>query len=126
MSEEEYEKLMATLERIEKAGTLADIVRTAPDPSWEDTALTMPTIYGEDSFKRIHNRALINIAFALQRLEKEASMIKYFEGYCKNLYENYKLREEEIKHPDILKFIKDYESHYKKKEEELAKEGDNK
>lgn len=114
IDKEEYEKLMATLERIEKAGTLADIVRTAPDPSWGDTAtFNMPTIYGEDSFEKIHNRGLLNIAFALQRLEKEASMIKYFEGYCKNLYENYKPREKEIKHPDILKFIKDYENYYK-------------
>lgn len=113
MSEEEYEKLMATLERIEKAGTLADIVRTAPDPSWDDTALTMPTIYGENSFERIHNRGLINIAFALQRLEKEAGMVKYFDHYCRDLYESYKAREKEIKHPDILKFIKDYENYYK-------------
>lgn len=117
IDKEEYEKLMATLERIEKAGTLADIVKNAPDPSWEDASLTMPTIYGEDSFERIHNRGLTNIAFALQRLEKEAGMIKYFEGYCKNLYENYKLREKEIKHPDILKFIKDYENYYKGGEE---------
>lgn len=79
LTEEEYEKLMATLERIEKAGTLADIVRTAPDPSWEDTALTMPTIYGEDSFERIHRRGLTNMAFALQRLEKEAGMVKYLD-----------------------------------------------
>lgn len=117
ISEEEYEKLMATLERIEKAGTLADIVKNAPDSSWEDTSLTMPTIYGEDSFERIHNRGLTNIAFALQRLEKEAGMIKYFGEYCKNLYENYKSREKEIKHPDILKFIKDYENYYKGSEE---------
>ena len=117
MSEEEYKKLMATLERIEKAGTLADIVKNAPDPSWEDTALTMPTIFGEDSFERIHRRGLTNVAFALQRLEKEAGMIKYFEGQCKNLYENYKSREKEIKHPDILKFIKDYENYYKGGEE---------
>lgn len=113
IDEEEFEKLMATLERIEKASTLADIVRTAPDPSWDDTALTMPTIYGEDSFERIHKRGLTNMAFALQRLEKESGMVKYFEGYCKNLYESYKPREKEIKHPDILKFIKDYEDYYR-------------
>lgn len=117
ISEEEYEKLMATLERIEKAGTLADIVRTAPDPSWEDTALTMPIIYGEDSFERIHKRGLINMAFALQRLEEEASTVKYFDSYCKNLYKDYKPREKEIKHPGILKFIKDYENYYKGGEE---------
>ena len=112
IDKEEYEKLMATLERIEKAGTLAEIVKNAPDPSWEDTALTMPIIYGEDSFERIHKRGLTNMAFALQRLEKEAEMVKYFESYCRNLYESYKLREKEIKHPDIVKFIKDYEKHY--------------
>lgn len=113
ISEEEYEELMATLERIEKAGTLADIVSKAPDPSWEDTALVMPMIYGKDSFERIHRRGLINMAFALQRLEKEAGMIKYFEGYCRNLYEGCKQEEGEIKHPDILQFIKDYENYYK-------------
>lgn len=113
ISEEEYERLMATLERIEKAGTLTDIVRTAPDPSWEDTANAMPTIDGEDSFERIHRRGLIGMAFALQRLEKEAGMVKYFDRYCRDLYENYKPREKEIKHPDILKFIKDYENYYK-------------
>lgn len=112
IEKEDFERLMATLERIEKAGTLADIVKTAPDPAWEDTALTMPTVYGPDSFDRIYERGLLNIGFALQRLEKEAGMIKYFEGYCKNLYQNYKSREKEIKHPDILKFIKDYEKFY--------------
>lgn len=117
INEEEYKKLMATLERIEKAGTLADIVRTAPDPSWEDTAFTMPTIYGKDSFKRIHDQGLISMARALQGLEKEASMVKYFDRYCRNLYEDYKLREKEIKQPDILKFIKDYENYYKGGEE---------
>lgn len=113
IGEDEFEKLMAMLERIEKAGTLADIVKTAPDPSWEDTALTMPIIHGEDSFERIHRHGLTNMALALQRLEKEAGMVKYFEGYCRDLYESYKLSEKEIKHPDILKFIKDYENYYK-------------
>lgn len=114
MDKEDFEKLMATLERIEKAGTLAAIVRTAPDPSWDDAALTqMPAINGEDSFARIHRSGLVNMAFALQRLEKEAGMVKYFDGYCRNLYEGYKPREKEIKHPDILKFIKDYENYYK-------------
>ena len=117
MSDEEYEKLMATLERIEKAGTLADIVRTAPDPSWEDMANTMPTIDGEDSFERIHRCGLIGMAFALQRLEKEAGMVKYFDSYCRDLYNGYKPREKDINHPDILKFIKDYESYYKVSEE---------
>lgn len=113
IDKDDFEKLMATLERIEKAGTLADIVRTAPDPSWEDTAHTMPTIYGEDSFERIHKSSLISMAFALERLEKEAGMVKYFDRYCRNLYNSYKPREKEIKHPDILKFIKDYENYYK-------------
>lgn len=117
IDEEEFERLMATLERIEKAGTLADIVRTAPDPSWEDTALMMPIVSGEDSFERIHRRSLSNMAFAIQRLEKEAGMVKYFDGYCRNLYKDYKSGEKEIKHPDILKFIKDYENYYKGGEE---------
>ena len=117
IDKEEYEKLMATLERIEKARTLADIVRTAPDPSWEDTAFTMPIVSGEDSFERIHKRALINMALAVQGLEKEAGMVKYFDRYCRNLYKDYKSKEKKIKHPDILKFIKDYENYYKGGEE---------
>lgn len=76
-------------------------------------AHTMPIVYGEDSFERIHNRGLFNMALALQRLEKEAGMVKYFDSYCRNLYKDYKSREKEIKHPDILKFIKDYEDYYK-------------
>lgn len=114
INKEEYEKLMATLERIEKAGTLADIVKTAPDPEWDDTAsANIPFVNGQDAFERIHKRCLTSLAFAIQRMEKEASMVKYFDNYCKNLYESYKPREEEIKHPDILKFIKDYEAYYK-------------
>ncbi len=113
MTEEEYKKLMATLERIEKAGTLADIVSNAPDPSWDDTSSIPPMVSGENSFERIHKSCLTSMAFALQRLEKEAGRVKYFESYCWNLYKNYKTREKEIKHPDILKFIKDYEAYYK-------------
>ena len=79
--------------------------------------MAMPIVYGEDSFERIHNCGLINLASALQGLEKEAGIAKYFERYCRNLYENYKSREKEIKHPDILKFIKDYENYYKGGEE---------
>ena len=41
-----------------------------------------------------------------------------FGRYCKDLYKNYKTREKEIKHPDILKFIKDYEDYYKRGEDE--------
>lgn len=117
INKEDFERLMATLERIEKAGTLADIVKNAPDPRWEDTALNMPIVCGEDSFERIHNCGLINMASALQRLEKEAGMVKYFDRYCRDLYKDYKTREKEIKHPDILKFIKDYEDYYKGGEE---------
>lgn len=113
ISKEEYEQLMATLKRIEKAGTLKDIVNTAPDPSWEDTALIVPAIHGKDSFERMHDCCLLFMGRAALRLEKEAGLIKYFENYCKDLYENYKSREKEIKHPDILKFIKDYENYYK-------------
>lgn len=114
IDKEEYEKLMATLERIEKAGTLSEMVRLAPDPEWEDTAsANIPFIDGQDAFERIHKRCLTSLAFALQRLEKEAGMVKYFDRYCKDLYENYKSREKKIKHPDILKFIKDYEAYYK-------------
>lgn len=113
IDDKEYKELLAMLKRIEKAGTIEDIAKNAPEPEWDVTTSMMPSIYGENSFEKIHDEVLFKIAFILKNIEKECGKLRYFNEYCKNLYEGYKPREKEIKHPDILKFIKDYENYYK-------------
>lgn len=112
ISKEEYEKLIAMLERIEKAGTLAEFAKMASVHSYDDVAMWMPSVSSEDNFEKIHNEALLNCVACLEEIEKASGMVKYYTNYCRNLYESYKPDEKEIKYPAILKFIKDYEAYY--------------
>lgn len=51
-------------------------------------------------------------------MEKEMAWANYYANYCKNIYDGYAVNKENIKNPEILSFMKDYEEYYMIKEVE--------
>lgn len=102
------EKLIATMERLEKAGTLAKFFENTKEKNIlysED----LPFISEDSGYKEIRDNMYLRIAMCVQRAEEEMGKAKFYMNRTKSLYETYKPNEKNITHPDILKFIKDYE-----------------
>lgn len=118
MSEEKVEQLIAILERLEKAGTLHEFLKEAPevpiDELWKSTVV--PEV--SEGFKKMHDTCMIAISLHLSEMEREMAWANYYAEYCKNIYDSYAANRENIKNPEILSFMKDYEEYYMIKEEE--------
>lgn len=122
MSEEKAEQLLSTLKRLEKAGTLQEFLKEAPEvPRGELWKSTMFPLVSE-GFKKMHDFCMVELSLHLSEMEKEMSWVNYYANYCKNIYDGYAANRENIKNPDILNFMKDYEEYYIAKEEEKEKE----
>ena len=118
MSEEKVEQLLATLERLEKAGTLQKFLKGASEvPKDELWKSTMFPIVSE-GFKKMHGFCMVAMSIHLSEMEKEMAWVNYYAEYCKNIYDGYLSNRENIKNPDILNFMKDYEEYYITKEKE--------
>lgn len=122
MSEDKVEQLLATLERLEKAGTLQEFLKEAPelrrDELWKSTML--PTVL--EGFKKMHDFCMVELSLHLSEMEKEMSWVNYYAEYCKNIYDGYAVNKKNIKNPEILNFMKDYEEYYIIKKEEKEEE----
>lgn len=118
MSEEEAKQLLATLERLEKAGTLQRFLKGVPEIPKEE--LWKSTVVPEVSkgFKKMHDTCMMAISLHLSEMEREMALANYYANYCKNIYDGYAADRENIKNPEILEFMKDYEEYYMLKEEE--------
>lgn len=118
MSEEKVEQLLATLERLEKAGTLQEFLKGASevprDELWKSTVIP-PVSQG---FKKMHNTCMVALSLHLSEMENEMAWANYYAEYCKNIYDGYAANRENIKNPEILNFMKDYEEYYMIKEKE--------
>lgn len=118
MSEEKVEQLLAMLERLEKAGTLNEFLKEAPElpreELWKSTMIP-PVSKG---FKKMHDYCMVALSLRLSEMEKEMAWANYYGDYCKNIYDSYAANRDNIKNPEILKFMKDYEEYYMIKEEE--------
>ena len=119
MSEEKIEQLLAMLERLEKAGTLQEFLKEATElPRDELLNSTMiPTV--SDGFKKMHDFCMVGVSLRLSEMEMAMASANYYAEYCKNIYDGYASNRENIKNPEILKFMKNYEEYYmmEKKEE---------
>ena len=119
MSDEKVEQLIATLERLEKAGTLQEFLKSVPElpreELWKSTMFPLVS----DGFKKMHDFCMVELSLHISEMEKEMSWANYYADYCKNIYDGYAANRENIKNPEILKFMKDYEEYYmmEKKEE---------
>ena len=49
-------------------------------------------------------------------MERAMAWANYYAEYCKNIYDGYAANRENIKSPEILEFMKDYEGYYMIKE----------
>lgn len=122
MDEEKVEQLLAMLERLEKAGTLHEFLKEVPEISreelWKSTVI--PTV--SEGFKKMHDTCMVALSLRLSEIEMAMAWANYYANYCKNIYDSYAANRDNIKNPDILNFMKDYEEYYITKEEEKEKE----
>lgn len=114
----EVEQLLSTLERLEKAGILQEFLKEAPEvPRDELLSSTMiPPV--SEGFKKMHDFCMMALSLHLSDMEKAMSWANYYAEYCKNIYDGYAANRENIKNPEILNFMKDYEEYYMIKEKE--------
>lgn len=112
MSEEKVEQLIAILERLEKAGTLKEFLKEAPEAPRDEllNSTMIPTV--SEGFKKMHDFCMVALSLRLSEMEKEMAWLNYYANYCKNIYDGYAADRENIKNPEILGFMKDYEEYY--------------
>lgn len=112
MSERKFERLLATLERLEKAGTFQKFLKRASgvprEESWKSTMFPLVS----EGFKKMHDVCMVATSIHLSEMENEMAWANYYANYCKNIYDGYAANRENIKNPEILEFIKDYEEYY--------------
>ena len=118
MSEEKVEQLLAILKRLEKAGTLQEFLKETPEVPRDEllNSTMIPTV--SEGFKKMHDFCMVELSLHLSEMEKEMAWANYYAEYCKNIYDGYAVNKENIKNPDILNFMKDYEKYYIIKEKE--------
>ena len=110
------------MERLEKAGELQKFLKEAPElPREELLNSTMFPIVSE-GFKKMHDFCMVELSLHISEMEKEMAWANYYAEYCKNIYDSYAANRENIKNPDILNFMKDYEKYYIMKEKEKEEE----
>lgn len=118
MSERKFEQLLATLERLEKAETLQKFLKGASEVPreelWKSTVI--PTV--SEGFKKMHDTCMVALSLHLSEMENEMAWANYYAEYCKGIYDGYAANRENIKNPEILEFMKDYEEYYMIREEE--------
>lgn len=116
MSEEKVEQLLAILERLEKAGTLHDFLKEAPEVPRDEllNSTMIPTV--SEGFKKMHDFCMVSVPILLSEMERTMALANYYANYCKNIYDSYAANRENIKNPEILGFMKDYEEYYMIKE----------
>lgn len=112
MSEEKVEQLLATLERLEKAGTLQKFLKEVPEVPRDGllNSTMIPTV--SEGFKKMHDFCMVALSIHLSEMEREMAWVNYYANYCKNIYDGYAANRENIKNPEILSFMKDYEEYY--------------
>lgn len=109
MSDKELlEKLISTMESIEKAGTFQEFFKNIkPDHRFD--SVSSPAISKEDGYKEIYDSCMYQCALHLNKADEALARAKHYVNYTTNMYLDYRKRRESITNPDILKFIKDYE-----------------
>ena len=110
------EQLLSTLERLERAGTLQKFLKGAPEVPREELwkSTTIPAV--SKGFKEMHDVCMVALSLRLSEMERAMAWANYYAEYCKNIYDGYAANRENIKNPEILEFMKDYEEYYMIKE----------
>lgn len=110
------QKLIDILERIEKAGTLDKLFEGAEEPSFMEKFAWEHSYYDSDDFRETLQDYELRAGRELQEVYEHLRKAKFFHSQPRRRYQDLKSRESEIKNPTLIKFIKDYETYYAKKE----------
>ena len=115
---DKVERLLATLERLERAGTLQEFLFFVPEVPREEllNSTMIPTV--SEGFKKMHDFCMVELSLHISEMERSMAWANYYANYCKNIYDGYAANRQTIKNPEILSFMKDYEEHYMIKENE--------
>lgn len=109
---DEFQKILDTLERIEEAKTLDNLFMNAEEPSFmEATNWSVNLCHGDDFLETFYSYQL-RAGRELQEMYEHLRKVKYFYEWTRKYYQGLKSREDEIKNPVLVKFMKDYEAYY--------------
>lgn len=110
--DKKIQKLIDTLERIEKAGTLDKLFEGAEEPSsMEEFAWGNRYDYSNDFRETLRDYDL-RTGRELQEVYEHLRKAKFYHKQIRERYQDLKSRESTIKNPSLIKFIKDYEAYY--------------
>lgn len=105
-----YKEILETLQRLEKAGTLEKFFANVPDkPLPIHIAGGIPFLGGTHDYKDIHDFTLHQAALYLNEAYKTLVIMRGLLTHTKKLYEGWVTYQKDIKNPDILQFLEDYE-----------------
>ena len=110
--DKKIQKLIDTLERIEKAGTLDKLFEGAEDPSFMERLTWGHSYYDSDDFRETLQDYELRAGRELQEVYEHLRKAKFYHSEARRRYQDLKSRESEIKNPKLIKFIKDYEAYY--------------
>ena len=116
--DKKIQKLIDTLERIEKAGALDKLFEGAEEPSSMERFAWGNRYHDSDDFWETLQDCWLKTGQELQEVYEHLRKAKFFHGQTRERYQDLKSRESEIKNPKLIKFIKDYEAYYAKKEDD--------
>lgn len=110
------QKLIDTLERIEKAGALDKLFEGVEEPDFMERFTWGHGCHDSDDFRETLRDCGLRTGRELQEMYEHLRRAKFFYRQTRERYQDLKSRESEIKNPVLIKFIKDYEAYYGEKE----------
>lgn len=113
--DKKLQKLIDTLERIEKAGTLDNLFKDAEEPSCMERFTWGHSCNDSDDFWETLQDCWLKTGQEFQKMYEHLRKAKFFHQQTRERYKYLKSRESEIKNPSLIKFIKDYEAYYGEK-----------
>ena len=113
--DKKIQKLIDTLDRIEKAGTLDKLFEGVEEPSFIERFAWGHSYYDSDDFRETLQDYELRAGREIQEVYEHLRRAKFFHSQTRERYQDLKARESEIKNPRLIKFIKDYEAYYAKR-----------
>lgn len=115
---EEYielqEKILSTLERLEKSGTLDRFTNNIPEKQLGFEDYMPPTITSDYGYSQLKSSCANLASNLLYEAECKMALAKAYANYPTQLYNSYNNEYRKyIQNPDILKFLQDYEADHK-------------
>lgn len=105
-----YQELLETIKLLKQTGTLDKFFENISDMDFDEIYKSEQPFIDEDyTYRQMQDFCGIQAMKYAHSATKDMQKAKFYANYVDNLYKNYKSREKDIKNPDILKFIKDYE-----------------